>query len=151
MFYRSALFLCFLFSNVTGLFAQVAPSRTALLGTWEFRQGGMMKSFTGYTTFKSDGTCLQIGRGKALGLTSWIYVETSWRLDGEEVTLSVTRSNMGLPLGKTTKEKIIRLTDSAFTYREFGDSEDRTEQRVAQLPPDFQAQLTGIQRKMNSK
>jgi hypothetical protein len=151
MFYRLALPLCFLLSSVTGLFAQVAPSRTALLGTWEFRQGGMFKSFTGYTTFKSDGTCLQIGRGKALGLTSWIYVETSWRLDGDEITGSVTRSNIGLPLGKTAKEKVIRLTESTFTYREFGDSEDRTERRVAQLPPDFQAQLAEIQRKMNSK
>ena len=151
MFYRFTLPLCFLLSNVTGLLAQIVPSRTALLGTWEFRQAGMLKSFTGYTTLKSDGTCLQIGRGKALGLTSWIYVETSWRLDGDEVTLSVTRSNMGLPLGKTTKEKVIRLTDSAFTYRELGDNEDRTERRVAQLPPDFQAQLAEIQRKMNSK
>jgi hypothetical protein len=151
MFCRFTLPLCFLLSNIAGLFAQTAPSRTALLGTWEFQVGGMLKSFTGYTTFKSDGTCLQIGRGKALGLTKWIYVETSWRLDGEEVTASVTRSNMGLAPGTTTKEKVIRLTESAFTYREVGDSEDRTERRVAQLPPDFQAQLAEIQRKMNSK
>jgi hypothetical protein len=151
MFYRFTLLLCFLLCNVTGLFAQIAPSKTALLGTWEFRLGGTFKSFTGYTTFKSDGTCLQIARGKALGLTSWIYVETSWRLDGNEVIFSVTRSNMDLPVGKTTKEKVIRLTDSAFTYREFGDTEDRTEQRVAQIPPEFQAQLAEIRRKMTSK
>jgi hypothetical protein len=88
------------------LFAQIAPSRTALLGSWEFREGGTFKGFTGYTTFKSDGTCLQIGRGKALGLPSWIYVESSWRLDGDE---SLCRSH------------------SAFTYREFGDNEDLTE------------------------
>ena len=151
MFFRFTLSLCFLLSNVTGLFAQIAPSRTALLGTWEFRQGGMLKSFTGYTTFRPDGTCLQIGRGKTLGMTKWIYVETHWRLEGDQVVASVTRSSIGLPIGKSTTSRIIRLTASEFTYREAGDSADRTEHRIAQVPPDFQRQLVELQQKATGK
>jgi len=151
MFCRVIISFCFLLGNVGGLFAESALNRTALLGTWEFRQEGMLKSFIGYTTFRADGTCLQIGRGKALGMTKWIYVKTSWRLDADQVILSVTQSNIGLPPGKITTEKVIRLTDSAFTYRESGDNEDRTEQRVAQIPSDFQGQLTQLQGKLGVK
>ncbi len=69
-----------------------------------------------------------------LGMTKWIFVETGWRLEGDQVVASVTRSNIGIPVGMSTTSRILRLTESDFTYRESGDSSDRTEHRVAEIP-----------------
>jgi hypothetical protein len=143
------LFLCLF--TVTPFAAEPSFDRARLLGTWEFQLPGSLTSFTGYTTFRPDGTCVQIGRGKTLGMTKWIYVETQWRLEGDQVVASVTRSSIGLPNGKSTTSRIIRLTASEFTYREAGDSADRTEHRIAQVPPDFQRQLADLQQKANGK
>ena len=143
------LFVCLL--TVAGFAAEPSFDRARLLGTWEFQQPGALSSFTGYTTFRLDGTCTQIGRGKTLGMTKWIYVETHWRLEGDQVVASVTRSSVGLPVGKSTTSRIIRLTASEFTYREAGDSADRTEHRIAQVPPDFQRQLAELQQKATGK
>ena len=142
-------FLC-LFTGA-GFAAEPPFDRARLLGTWEFQLSGSLSSFTGYTTFRPDGTCVQIGRGKTLGMTKWIYVETRWRLEGDQVVASVTRSSIGLPIGKSTTSRIIQLTASEFTYREAGDSADRTEHRIAQVPSDFQRQLAELQQKATGK
>jgi hypothetical protein len=147
--FLAPLFVCLL--AVTGFAAEPSFDRARLLGTWEFQQTGSLSSFTGYTTFRPDGTCVQIGRGKTLGMTKWIYVETHWRIEGDQVVASVTRSNLGLPIGKTSTSRIIRLTASEFTYREAGDSADRTEHRITQVPPDFQRQLAELERKVTGK
>ena len=143
------LFFCLF--TVTGFSAEPSFDRAMLLGTWEFQLSGSLSSFTGYTIFQPDGKCTQIGRGKTLGMTKWIYVETHWRIEGDQVVAAVTRSNIGLPIGKSTTSRIIRLTASEFTYREAGDSADRTEHRIAQVPPDFQRKLAELQQKATGK
>lgn len=94
---------------------------------------------------------MQIGRGKTLGMTKWIYVQSKWHLNADQVILSVTRSNIGIPAGKSTTSRILRLTDSEFTYRESGDSSDRTEHRVKELPPEYQKQLETLQQNATAK
>ena len=91
------LFLCLF--TVPGFAAEPPFDRARLLGTWEFQLSGSLSSFTGYTTYRPDGTCVQIGRGKTLGMTKWIYVETHWRLEGDQVVASVTRSSIAYRSG----------------------------------------------------
>jgi hypothetical protein len=124
--------------------AEPTAARPGLLGTWEFQQPGALNSFIGYTTYFADGRCVQIGRGKTLGLTKWIYVESKWHLEGDQVVTAVMRSNLGIPAGKSTTSRILRLTESDFTYRESGDSNDRTEHRVKVVPPEYAKQLEAL-------
>lgn len=45
-----------------------------------------------FTSLNEDGTCFQIGQGRAFGKTEWMYLECSWSASNEELTLTVTRS-----------------------------------------------------------
>ena len=139
-----------LFCAISAVSAEPSFDRKMLLGTWEYKASGVLKSLTGYTTYKEDGTCLQIARGKALGMTKWIFGETRWRLEGDQLSISVLRSNMGVPVGKTDSSRLLRLSDSEFTYRE-SDGTVRTEHRVTSVPKEFQAQLEDAQKKFETK
>ena len=145
-----ATFLVLLFPAISSVCAEPSFDRKMLLGTWEYKAPGVLKSLTGYTTYKEDGTCLQIARGKALGMTKWIFVETRWRLEGDQIPISILRSNIGAPVGKTDSSRILRLSDSEFTYRE-SDGTVRTEHRVTSVPKEFQAQLEDAQKKFDTK
>lgn len=140
-----------MFVSLAGRAAEAEPERAALLGTWEFQQSGALNSFTGYTTYEADGTCVQIGRAKTLGLTKWIYVESKWHLDGDQLVAAVSRSNIGIPVGKYTTSRVLRLTDSDFTYREAGDSADRTEHHVREVPSEYQKQLATLKQSATRK
>jgi hypothetical protein len=142
-----AAFLVLLFCAISAVSAEPRFDRKMLLGTWEYKAPGLLKSLTGYTTYKEDGTCLQIARGKALGVTKWIFAETRWRLEGDQMFISILRSNMGVPVGKTDSSRVLRLSDSEFTYRE-SDGTVRTEHRVTSAPKEFQAQLEDAQKEV---
>ena len=145
-----AVSLGLLFCALGAVSAERGFDRKMLLGTWEYKATGVLKSLTGYTTYKQDGTCLQIARGKALGMTKWIFVETRWRLEGDQLPISILRSNIGVPVGKTDSSRVLRLSDSEFTYRE-SDGTVRTEHRVTSVPKEFQAQLEDAQKKFDTK
>ena len=142
--------LVLLFYAISAISAEPSFDRKMLLGTWEYKLPGVLNGLTGYTTYKDDGTSLQIARGKALGMTKWIFVEARWRLEGDQLPISILRSNIGIPVGKTDSSQVLRLSASEFTYRE-SDGTVRTEHRVTSIPKEFQAQLEDAQRKFNTK
>lgn len=74
-------------------------------------------------------------------------VETRWRLEGDQVFISILRSNIGAPVGKSDSSRILRLNDSEFTYHE-SDGTARTERHVSGIPTEFQTQLEGLQKKL---
>jgi hypothetical protein len=140
----------FLLHAVDAVSAEPTFDRRMLLGTWEYKAPGTFKSLTGYTTYKADGTCIQIARGKALGMTKWIFLEMRWRLEGDQIPISIVRSNIGVPVGKTDSSRILRLSDSEFTYRE-SDGTERTERHVSTIPEEFRAQLETLQRNVKAE
>ena len=150
MKYTFAASLVTIFCVISAASAESNFDRKMLIGIWEFKAPGVLKSLTGYTTYKENGTCLQIARAKALGMTKWVFVETRWRVEGDQLPISIMRSNIGVPVGKTDSSRILRLSNSEFTYRE-SDGTVRTERRVTSIPKEFHAQLEDAQKKVDTK
>lgn len=97
-----------------------AEATGKLVGTWaipkEYRNAALKD---GQTTFKADGTFTSFTSVKINDKQVRIEVQGKWKVQKGVVIQEITKSNKEqlVPVGVTTRDTILELTDKAYLYR----------------------------------
>jgi uncharacterized protein (TIGR03066 family) len=112
-----------------------AIDQEKLIGKWRYAKKAEGLTVVGTTEFKKDGTMVGKGQLTLEGKTAAISLEGTWKLIGDILEQRVTKSNVPemLPVGTVTKDKVLKLSDTQFTYVD-EDSAEHTEKRVDEKP-----------------
>lgn len=114
-----------------------APSfdREKLIGKWKHIIKGDGMVLIGTTELKKDGTMQGRSKLTLAGKTITISMDGTWKLNGDILEETVTKSSHPelIPVGTVTKDKVLKLSDTEFTYED-EDGEEETETRVVEKP-----------------
>ncbi len=94
----------------------------------------------GYNVYRSDGTGLTVARLANGNDEVWLAIESTWKLDGNSLTLTAVRATKpGPPAGTTNSYSVLELNRTLFSY--VGDKQKKVNKdtRVLALPAPFEA------------
>ncbi len=73
----------------------------------------------GYSIFEADGTGSIVGRMSTQGQTFWIVALITWKIEGDKLIQTITRSNIAtMKPGSSTTDIIVALDETTYEHRE---------------------------------
>lgn len=124
---------------LSGDLRAATPAET-ICGIWEYSQEKGPQGMLGYSIFEADGTGSIVGRMSIQGQTFWTVALITWKIDGDKLTQTITRSNVAtMKPGSSTTDTIVALDETTYEHRSGKKSEK--EKRVTALPPEFEKKL----------
>lgn len=102
-----------------------------LIGKWKHVSKSEGMTIAGRTELKKDGTMTANGKITIAGKSMKVALEGTWKLNGDILEETVTKSNLPelIPVGTVTKDKVLKVTDTEFTYED-EEGEEITETRI---------------------
>ena len=102
-----------------------------LIGKWKHVSKSEGMTISGRTELKKDGTMTANGKITIDGKSTKVALEGTWKLNGDILEETVTKSNQPdlVPVGTVTKDKVLKVTDTEFTYED-EEGEEITETRI---------------------
>lgn len=102
-----------------------------LIGKWKHVSKSEGMTISGRTELKKDGTMTANGKITIDGKSTKVALEGTWKLNGDILEETVTKSSLPelIPVGTVTKDKVLKVTDTEFTYED-EEGEEITETRI---------------------
>lgn len=117
-----------------------AEDTPKLEGIWQQKIRMLIARADIFTSLHEDGTCFQIGQGRAFGKIQWMYMECTWSATSEELTLTVTRSpGVDNMTGRSIGHQILSANSEQILLRQ-GDEEQEWS-LIEALPEEFEEKL----------
>jgi hypothetical protein len=86
-----------------------SPAET-ICGIWEYSQEQGPQRMLGYSIFEADGTGSMVGRMTMRGQTLWIVALTTWKIEDDKLTQTITARTCHDETGSSTTETTSRST-----------------------------------------
>ena len=102
-----------------------------LIGKWKHVTKEEGLTIVGRTELKKDGTMTASGKFTVDGKSTKISLEGTWALNGDILEETVTKSSQPdlIPVGTVTKDKVLKVTETEFTYED-EEGKEVTETRI---------------------
>lgn len=120
--------------------ASAAVTERDLCGIWKYEKSALIGGAALFTSLRADGTCTQVARGRAFGMTKWAVYSCIWIVENSDLKITILEApDQPTANGRTIMFNILRA-DSA-RLRLASDGERLEWNAVASLPPEFQEKL----------
>ena len=126
---------------LVGLAGPTAASEEApSAGVWHYQKRMFIGGADVYTTLKKDGSCTQVVKGRAFGMTQWGVYGCTWSTEKEQLNIHLTESpSQPEAAGKTVSYKVLSVSPEQL-HLEIEDEKHEWNQ-VQALPEPFAEQL----------
>ena len=124
--------------------------RRATLGTWLYEQNAGVATVAMYTTYREDGTAIQLLKTKFLfKKAAGIWIENRWTIRDGAVHLTPVKfrahsDDAKIDLDEAVRQ-ILRLDDKEMVYTLKG--KERKELKTATIPDDVQQMIAELSKK----
>lgn len=129
----------FLISALLMLAMASAVSASPPSGIWKYEQRSFIAKADLFTTLNPDGTCNQVARGRALGMTRWVVNTCRWSIADEVLSLEMMTSTQDGVAGSTAQFTILESTAEKLLLQV--DDEQHMWTRTSDLPAHFAQRL----------
>ncbi|MBR9813954.1 hypothetical protein GYB61_08895 [bacterium] len=117
-----------------------AASASPFEGIWKYEQRSLIAKAVLYSALEPGGTCSQVARGRALGMTHWVVNTCEWSVVDGVLRINILESTQEDAVGTTSKYSV--LESSAKRLELSISDEQHTWMRVTELPPKFADRVT---------
>ena len=115
-----------------------------LTGTWKYEKSAVIGGAQMFTSIDANGTCTQVVKGRAFGMTKWAVYGCTWVVENGDLEITiVTAPDQPGATGKTIVFSI--LGADARRLQLASDGEQLEWNAVSSLPVEFQEKLESAQ------
>lgn len=111
-----------------------------LEGIWKFEQRSFIAKAVLYSTFEPDGSCTQVARGRALGMTQWVVNTCTWLVKDDLLSMEMLTSTQDGAAGSTARFEIVGVSEEQLVLSV--DDEQQVWLRVREIPEKFAQRIT---------